>query len=197
MPGASAFHFWRTMTSSATTTAAKPTAADPKAAADEGADLPPGLLDVCSLVLPFFDSAEVARLGSTSKTWSETTTASSLPLVLRRELVTSRALPDRLVMSIDEMEGESLGHWRRFAQQWASKTFVRADLGTIDAVAPPAKDDDDKEEVRLHKRKNNVCSILIDVILTNLTCSFTTFHCFYSRLPRMLSLISRSSRSPR
>ena len=49
------------MTSSATTTAAKPTAADPKAAADEGADLPPGLLDVCSLVLPFFDSAEVAR----------------------------------------------------------------------------------------------------------------------------------------
>lgn len=178
------------MTSSATTTT------------DKGDDLPPGLLDVCSLVLPFFDSTELAQLGSTSKSWSETTTASSLPLVLRRELVTSRALPDRLVMSIDEMEGESLGHWRRFAQQWASKTFVRADLGTIDAVAPPAKedivadndltgDDDDKEverEVRLHcvnnkyftlKRINSVCSILIDIVLTNLTCSFTTLHCFY------------------
>ena len=153
-----------TMTSSTTTTTAKPTAADPRAAADKGDDLPPGLLDVCSLVLPFFDSTEVAQLGSTSKSWSETTTASSLPLVLRRELVTSRALPDRLVKSIDEMEGESLGHWRRFARQWASKVFVRADLGTIDAVAPPAKedivadddlagDDDDKEverEVRLH-----------------------------------------------
>ena len=138
-----------------TTTTAKPTAADHKAATDKGDDLPPGLLDVCSLVLPFFDSTEVAQLGSTSKSWSETTTASSLPLVLRRELVTSRALPDRLVKSIDEMEGESLGHWRRFAQQWTSKAFVRADLGAIDAVAPPAKEDivadddlagDDEEE---------------------------------------------------
>ena len=75
------------MTSSATTTTAKPTVADPKAAADKGADLPPGLLDVCSLVLPFFDSTELAQLGSTSKSWSETTTASSLPLVLPRYAV--------------------------------------------------------------------------------------------------------------